>query len=265
VRNNSQALSWGDCPAFATTPEDKKSYADPSAQCAYLEVPLDYAKPNDRTIKVGLLRIGSSYAEDFPHNVRAMILDGAIDPAQDPVTEHIDQGRGFQQAFDMFSAWCTGRADCALGEDTGQAVNTFHALVRPLIIQPAAVSDRHRRCGTAAGLFQGRRITAFTNEEERLQALRSAPRGCWRAGCENVEPSSKLIAMSYCKSVCEQSDRSRSRPPGSPADAYAGSQTSALSTLTTLSTVRPVYVRLSDGYDEHCYLPPYAHGSGLYR
>ncbi len=38
-------------------------------------------------------------------------------------------------------AWCTGRADCALGADTGQAVNTFHALVRPLIIQPAAVSD----------------------------------------------------------------------------------------------------------------------------
>jgi pimeloyl-ACP methyl ester carboxylesterase len=57
-------------------------------------------------------RIGTSYAEDFPRTVRAMILDGAIDPAQDPVAEHIDQGRGFQQAFDMFSAWCAGRADC---------------------------------------------------------------------------------------------------------------------------------------------------------
>lgn len=52
----SQALSWGACPAFVTTPEDKKAYTDPSLQCAYLEVLLDYAKPNDRTIKVGLLR-----------------------------------------------------------------------------------------------------------------------------------------------------------------------------------------------------------------
>jgi pimeloyl-ACP methyl ester carboxylesterase len=86
-------------------------------------------------------RIGTTYAEDFPRTVRAMILDGAVDPAQDPVAEHIDQGRGFQQAFDMFSAWCAGRADCALGKDTGQSVNAFHTLVLPLITHPATVSD----------------------------------------------------------------------------------------------------------------------------
>jgi hypothetical protein len=159
--------------------------------------------PNDRTIKVGLLRR----------------------PASDPA-----------QRSGSLTAACHG----------------------PVGLLPANRQDGSR-------LFQCRRITAFTNEEERLQALRSAPRGCWRAGCENVEPSSKLIAMSYRKSVCEQSDRSRSQPPGSPADAYAGSQTSALSTLTTLSTVRPVYVRVSDRYNEHCYLLSYAHGSALYR
>ena len=29
-------------------------------------------------------RLGSAYAEKFPGNMRAMVLDGAIDPAQDP-------------------------------------------------------------------------------------------------------------------------------------------------------------------------------------
>jgi pimeloyl-ACP methyl ester carboxylesterase len=288
-----QDLSWGGCSAFATTPEDKEAYADPALQCTYLEVPLDYAKPNDKVIKVGLLRrpasdptqrigslvinpggpggsgmsaaaskaddiknnalgrrfdfvgfdprgvgsskpqvqcqtaaerdaerlmdlnvdtspaaverteahekaenagcasrtgtdvlahigtrevardldvmrsvlgdakltylgysygtrIGTNYAEDFPGNVRAMILDGALDPAQDPVAQLIDQGRGFQQAFDVFAAWCAGRAGCALGQDKSQAVNAFQARVRPLIDNPVVVSDGRKLSYTDA-------------------------------------------------------------------------------------------------------------------
>ncbi|MGH3784079.1 MAG: alpha/beta fold hydrolase, partial [Pseudonocardiaceae bacterium] len=265
-----QNLSWSGCSAFATTPSDKKAYADPGLQCAYLNVPLDYANPKGRVIKVGLLRrlasdqahrigslvinpggpggsgmstaasladqitnndvgqrfdfvgfdprgvgsskpqvvcrtsaerdaerlmnlnvdtspagvaqtenqekaddagcvtrtgqellasggtpetvsdtgkqvlenvgtrdvvrdmdvmrsalgdekltylgysygtrIGTSYAEAFPKNVRAMILDGALDPKQDQISELLDQARGFQKAFDAFAAWCAGRA-----------------------------------------------------------------------------------------------------------------------------------------------------------
>jgi pimeloyl-ACP methyl ester carboxylesterase len=51
-----QTLSWSGCSSFAKTPGDEKAYADPSLQCAYLTVPLDYANPNGREIKVGLLR-----------------------------------------------------------------------------------------------------------------------------------------------------------------------------------------------------------------
>ncbi|HYZ38109.1 MAG TPA: alpha/beta fold hydrolase [Pseudonocardiaceae bacterium] len=74
------------------------------------------------------IRIGTAYAEDFPGNIRAMILDGAVDPAQDPISALIDQGRGFQQAFTAFDAWFDARADCALGQDQSQAVTAFHAL-----------------------------------------------------------------------------------------------------------------------------------------
>ncbi len=41
-------------------------------------------------------RLGSTYAETFPQNVRAMVLDGALDPEQDPVDEVVLQGQGFQ-------------------------------------------------------------------------------------------------------------------------------------------------------------------------
>ena len=288
-----QALSWGGCSSFAKTPSDQKAYADPDLQCAYLTVPLDYANPNGRTIKVGLLRhpasdpaqrigslvinpggpggsgmstaasladtimsndvgrrfdlvgfdprgvgasepqivcrnaterdrerlmnlnvdtspdgvaktesqekaddegcvkgtgkdvlanigtrevvrdmdvmrsalgdekltylgysygtrIGTSYAEAFPKNVRAMILDGAVDEAQDPAVQLVDQGRGFQKAFDAFAAWCAVRADCALGPDKSQAVSKFQALVRPLINQPVGVSDGRKLSYTDA-------------------------------------------------------------------------------------------------------------------
>lgn len=288
-----QALSWGGCSSFATTPDDKKAYADASLQCAYLDVPLDYTNPNGRVIKIGLLRrpasdpagrigslvmypggpggsgmshaaylagkikdnevgrrfdlvgfdqrgvgssepqivcltpaerdaerlmnlgvdtspagvartenqekadiaecinrtgtdvlahvgtpevvrdldimrsalgdarltylgygdgarIAASYAEAFPGNIRAAILDGAIDPAQDSTSFLVDQGRGFQQAFDAFAAWCAGRADCALGPDKSQAVNNLQARIRPLINNPVGVSGGRKLSYTDA-------------------------------------------------------------------------------------------------------------------
>jgi pimeloyl-ACP methyl ester carboxylesterase len=289
----SQDLSWGGCSAFAASLDDKDAYADPGLQCAYLTVPLDYANPNGRVIKVGLLRrpasdlqhrigslainpggpgasgmsaaarlakvverndlgqrfdfvgfdprgvgsseprvvcqtpaerdaerlmnlnvdtspagvarteshekaenakcvehtgidvlahvgtrevvrdidvmrsalgderltylgysygtrIGATYAEVFSGNVRAMVLDGAVDPAQDPVAHLLGQARGFQRAFDTFAAWCAARADCALGQDNRQAANNFQARVRPLITRPADVSDGRKLSYTDA-------------------------------------------------------------------------------------------------------------------
>ncbi|MFF0816961.1 alpha/beta hydrolase [Rhodococcus sp. NPDC003318] len=86
-------------------------------------------------------RLGTTYAETFPGNVRAMVLDGAIDPEQDPVEETVLQAAGFQQAFDDFAADCATTASCPLGADPGQAVARFRALVDPLIDRPAATTD----------------------------------------------------------------------------------------------------------------------------
>ncbi|WP_137723748.1 alpha/beta hydrolase [Prescottella subtropica] len=86
-------------------------------------------------------RIGTEYAETFPRNVRAMVLDGALDPEQDPVEEVVAQGAGFQAAFDEFAAECARAADCPLGTDPAGANARFRALVDPLIERPAATTD----------------------------------------------------------------------------------------------------------------------------
>ncbi len=44
-------------------------------------------------------RIGALYAEKFPQNIRAMILDGAIDPNADPTEADIRQATAFQNGL----------------------------------------------------------------------------------------------------------------------------------------------------------------------
>jgi pimeloyl-ACP methyl ester carboxylesterase len=87
-------------------------------------------------------RIGSAYAEAFPENVRALVLDGAVDPTQSTVDRVVDQSAGFQQAFDAYAADCAQDPNCPLGTDPSQAVTAFQQLTRPLIDQPLPVGDR---------------------------------------------------------------------------------------------------------------------------
>ncbi|GAA0937528.1 alpha/beta hydrolase [Pseudonocardia zijingensis] len=82
-------------------------------------------------------RLGSAYAEAFPQNVRALVLDGALDPRQSTVQRTVDQSAGFQQAFDAFAADCARQPACPLGTDPAQATAAFQALTRPLIDRPA--------------------------------------------------------------------------------------------------------------------------------
>ncbi|PSL54480.1 alpha/beta hydrolase family protein [Saccharothrix carnea] len=86
--------------------------------------------------------IGAAYAQAFPGNVRALVLDGAVDPTQNQVESLIAQGAGFQKAFDAFAAWCATRQDCALGNDPSKANQAFRDLTLPLVQRPVAVGER---------------------------------------------------------------------------------------------------------------------------
>ncbi|GAA4697960.1 alpha/beta hydrolase [Pseudonocardia yuanmonensis] len=86
-------------------------------------------------------RIGSTYAELFPQNVRAMVLDGAVDPTETTAESTVAQMAGFQGAFDAYAAACTQQADCPLGTDPSRATAEFQALTRPLLDRQAPVAD----------------------------------------------------------------------------------------------------------------------------
>lgn len=85
--------------------------------------------------------LGTLYAEEFPQNVRAMILDGAIDPALDPTDDVVDQGKSFQDAFTAFATWCAGQPQCALGTDASAATGEYQKLTRPLLDKPLKLAD----------------------------------------------------------------------------------------------------------------------------
>ncbi|MFD3747318.1 alpha/beta hydrolase [Nocardia sp. NPDC058633] len=86
-------------------------------------------------------RLGAVYAETFPQNVRAMVLDGAIDPDVGTTERRISQFTSFQRSFDQMAADCATRPDCPLGTDPAKATENFQNLVRPLIDQPIVTAD----------------------------------------------------------------------------------------------------------------------------
>lgn len=85
--------------------------------------------------------IGAAYAEAYPERIRAMVLDGAVDPNLSPIDENLRQMAGFQTAFEDYAADCAQSPGCPLGTDPTQWVNRYHQLVDPLVKRPARTSD----------------------------------------------------------------------------------------------------------------------------
>lgn len=75
------------------------------------------AKTNYLGFSYGTL-LGATYAQLFPKNIRAMVLDGAVDPKQGYVAGAESQAAGFQHAFDNFAKWCKDNAStCPIAND----------------------------------------------------------------------------------------------------------------------------------------------------
>ncbi len=60
--------------------------------------------------------LGAVYAQLYPHRVRAMVLDGAVDLSSSPEQELYANALGFEQALDAFLADCAARVSCAFHE-----------------------------------------------------------------------------------------------------------------------------------------------------
>jgi pimeloyl-ACP methyl ester carboxylesterase len=81
------------------------------------------------------------YAEEYPDKVRAMILDGAVDPNADPTEANIRQAAAFQTAFNDYAADCATDPSCPLGTDPAKAVDVYRSLVDPLVEKPVKTRD----------------------------------------------------------------------------------------------------------------------------
>jgi pimeloyl-ACP methyl ester carboxylesterase len=67
--------------------------------------------------------LGATYAQLFPTKIRAMVLDGAVDPKQSIVQGSESQAMGFERAFTNFANWCKQTAaKCPIAPDAHKAV-----------------------------------------------------------------------------------------------------------------------------------------------
>jgi pimeloyl-ACP methyl ester carboxylesterase len=126
--------------------------------------------------------LGALYAERYPTRVRAMVLDGAIDPALSAAAGTIRQAAGFDRALDAFLAWCKDESKCHFASH-GDPVTAFHDLTNSLAHEtlPATVSGEQRTLGPGEaniGISTALYVGRGPNGWERLgNALRQASQG----------------------------------------------------------------------------------------
>ena len=67
--------------------------------------------------------LGATYAQLYPDKIRALVLDGAVDPQQKLVAGSESQAKGFERAFGNFARWCAATAGrCPVAPDARAAV-----------------------------------------------------------------------------------------------------------------------------------------------
>jgi pimeloyl-ACP methyl ester carboxylesterase len=75
--------------------------------------------------------LGAVYAELFPTNVRAMVLDGALNPTASPTELSEGQAMGFERALGNFADWCKSNVSkCPIYADPKGAITAQIAKAR---------------------------------------------------------------------------------------------------------------------------------------
>jgi pimeloyl-ACP methyl ester carboxylesterase len=119
--------------------------------------------------------LGATYAQLFPKYVRALVLDGAVDPRQDFVAGSESQAKGFERAFANFTQWCAqSGSSCPIGPDARAAVIVAIEKAR---VSPVKSSDG--RAATAGWVFYAIVSSLYTEAgwEELATAIDKIERG----------------------------------------------------------------------------------------
>ncbi|WP_415961143.1 alpha/beta hydrolase [Streptomyces sp. 021-4] len=129
--------------------------------------------------------LGTSYAEQFPRRVRAMVLDGAIDPSLDWRQRVISQSAGFRRSVDDYAEQC---AEIAGDSCPGANPQEIRALIERLYQRaereplPVAEDSTYAEYGgmDATAVLDAVSMAMYTPEDQwepLSEALREADQG----------------------------------------------------------------------------------------
>jgi pimeloyl-ACP methyl ester carboxylesterase len=95
--------------------------------------------------------LGTTWATMFPESVRAIVVDGAVDPNASSIQEGMAQAKGFEGQLATFLKQCSERTTCEF-HNNGDAEAAFDKLVLDIDAKPLEVS-KDRTLVTQGVLF----------------------------------------------------------------------------------------------------------------
>jgi pimeloyl-ACP methyl ester carboxylesterase len=104
--------------------------------------------------------LGATYAELYPTRVRAMVLDGAIDPSLGVVQGLNEQSAAFDADLTSALNACASSASCPW-RPAGDPVQAFEQLLQQVRIHPLNVKNSSRTVGPAE-IFYGAAATMYS-------------------------------------------------------------------------------------------------------
>ena len=100
--------------------------------------------------------LGAKYAQLFPRHIRAMVLDGALDPRQPTAAENRVQAIGFETDLRDFLAACSHASDCPFSSsDPEKGLNALQAKIdaHPVTVGSRSLGPGEFFEGLALGLY----------------------------------------------------------------------------------------------------------------
>jgi pimeloyl-ACP methyl ester carboxylesterase len=143
--------------------------------------------------------LGSTYAELFPDRVRALVLDAAVDPDNDPRAKAEASVAAFEAGFDAFAANCaTLVSGCLLGPSPRQYVEDTLALAASTPI-PSSLAGETRQATPGVVMTAVRAALHSTSAWPQLAQALSAARGGDAAGLFSLADSfyGRMLDGSY--------------------------------------------------------------------
>jgi pimeloyl-ACP methyl ester carboxylesterase len=101
--------------------------------------------------------LGAWYAQLFPTRVRALVLDGALNPDTPGTSINLVQAEGFDVALHAFTANCMQSSGCPLGHgsDVASGIAKIQALLNRATVTPLANDLGDGRAANGALLLEG--------------------------------------------------------------------------------------------------------------